>query len=166
MVFIDGMNLYHGLKEGGTRTDVNFHKFSEKLAGTNRLIRTYYYHAPYDQTGEPQRYREQQKFFDKLHRTPFLTLRLGRLVPRAGTFIQKGVDTLLATDMLTQAFKGNYDVAVLVSGDGDFEPVVEGVKEAGKNVIVATFNVNRSRSLFKSADNWIELSPSYFQGCY
>jgi len=95
-----------------------------------------------------------------------LTLRLGRLVPRAGTFIQKGVDTLLASDMITQAFKGNYDVAVLVSGDGDFEPVVEAVKEAGKNVVVAAFNVSRSRALFKSADDWIDLRPDFFRDCY
>jgi len=59
MLFIDGMNLYHALKENQVNTDVDFHKLSQKLAGANRLIRTYYYHAPYDQTQEPGKYKDQ-----------------------------------------------------------------------------------------------------------
>ena len=153
MVFIDGMNLYHSLKDHGIRTDIDFYKFSLKLAGDDRLIRTYYYNAPYDQKHEPKRYGDQQRFFGILHRTPYLTLKLGRLIPRAWTYIQKGVDTRLSTDILTNAFKGNYEVAVLVSGDGDFEPVLEGVKEAGKNIVIATFDIGQSYALFKAADD-------------
>ena len=37
----------------------------------------------------------------------------------------KGVDIALTTDMLSNAFLGNYDVAVLVAGDGDYVPLVE-----------------------------------------
>lgn len=166
MIFIDGMNLYHGLKDHDIGTNINFHKFSSKLAEGRKLIRTYYYNAPYDQQAEPERYRDQQRFFQSLHHTPYLTLKFGRLVPRAGTYIQKGVDTRLSTDMLTNAFMDNYDVAILVSGDGDFEPVVEGVKEAGKNIIIATFDVGQSYALFKAADDRIQLDRQFFSDCY
>src|SRR4051794_35495636 len=37
----------------------------------------------------------------------------------------KGVDISLTKDMLVHAFMGNYDIAVLVAGDGDFVPLVE-----------------------------------------
>ena len=38
---------------------------------------------------------------------------------------EKGVDTRIATDMIKLAWAENYDVAVLLSSDRDFVPVVE-----------------------------------------
>lgn len=38
---------------------------------------------------------------------------------------EKGVDTRIATDMIRLAWEGAYDVALLVSSDADFVPVVE-----------------------------------------
>ena len=46
----------------------------------------------------------------------------------------KGVDIALAADLLANAFRDNYDLAVLIAGDGDFVPVVEEVKRLGKVV--------------------------------
>jgi uncharacterized LabA/DUF88 family protein len=46
----------------------------------------------------------------------------------------KGVDIALTKDMLSNAFQDNYDVAVLVAGDGDYVPLVEEVKRLGKLV--------------------------------
>ncbi|MBC8725818.1 NYN domain-containing protein [Paraburkholderia sp. 31.1] len=39
----------------------------------------------------------------------------------------KGVDITLCTDMLLHASRKHYDIAVLVSGDGDFVPLIEAV---------------------------------------
>ena len=46
----------------------------------------------------------------------------------------KGVDLTLAKDLLSHAFFGNYDVAVLLAGDGDYVPLVKEVKRMGKVV--------------------------------
>jgi hypothetical protein len=51
----------------------------------------------------------------------------------------KGVDISLTKDMLLQAFLGNYDIAVLVTGDADFIPLVEEVKRLGRRVVVSFF---------------------------
>ncbi len=51
----------------------------------------------------------------------------------------KGVDIALATDLLGNAYRDNYDAAVLVAGDGDYVPLVEEVKRLGKVVHVAFF---------------------------
>jgi uncharacterized LabA/DUF88 family protein len=48
----------------------------------------------------------------------------------------KGVDIALTKDMLSHAFRGNYDAAVLVAGDGDYIPLLEEVKRLGKQVLV------------------------------
>ena len=52
---------------------------------------------------------------------------------------EKGVDTRIATDMIKLAWVGAYDVAVLVSSDRDFVPVVEFLATRGIKVIHATF---------------------------
>ena len=51
----------------------------------------------------------------------------------------KGVDIALTRDMLAHAFRDNYDVAVLVSGDGDYVPVIDEIKRLGRKVVVAFF---------------------------
>jgi uncharacterized LabA/DUF88 family protein len=51
----------------------------------------------------------------------------------------KGVDIALAKDLLSHAHGGNYEVAVLVAGDGDYVPLVEEVKRLGKLVYIQLF---------------------------
>ncbi|MCE2405362.1 MAG: NYN domain-containing protein [Dehalococcoidia bacterium] len=66
MVYIDGSNLYHSLTKTAGRTNLDFSKFTNKLVGSDRqLVRTYYYNAPVDQFKEPQRYKLQQRFFQR-----------------------------------------------------------------------------------------------------
>jgi uncharacterized LabA/DUF88 family protein len=54
----------------------------------------------------------------------------------------KGVDIALATDLLGNAYRDNYDAAVLIAGDGDYVPLVEEVKRLGKVVHVVFFGEN------------------------
>jgi len=45
-IFIDGSNLYHGLKHEIGNTKLDFQKFIDWLLAGRRLVRTYYYNAP------------------------------------------------------------------------------------------------------------------------
>jgi NYN domain len=51
----------------------------------------------------------------------------------------KGVDIALSKDLLSHAYLDNYDVAVLVAGDGDYIPLVDEVKRRGKVVYGSFF---------------------------
>jgi hypothetical protein len=51
----------------------------------------------------------------------------------------KGVDVALTKDVLSHAFLGNYEAAVLIAGDGDYKPLVEEVQRLGKLVYLAFF---------------------------
>jgi uncharacterized LabA/DUF88 family protein len=53
---------------------------------------------------------------------------------------EKGVDTRIVTDMMSLAWSGGYDVAVLVSADRDFVPVAEELQKRGFKVIHAQIN--------------------------
>ena len=52
---------------------------------------------------------------------------------------EKGVDTRIATDMIKLAWADNYDVAVLLSSDRDFVPVVDFLSTKGIKVIHGAF---------------------------
>lgn len=86
MIFIDGSNFYHGLKENNIRTNINFQKFCDKLCGEKRLIQTHYYNVPLIQSIDPKNYQSQQRFFNMLRKTPYLTLHLGRFAKRNQKF--------------------------------------------------------------------------------
>jgi len=170
MIFIDGSNLYHSLKNFFKRTDIDIGKFSNKLLEKRRLIRIYYYNAKVGYKEEPERYRDQQKFFASVTAVPYTELRLGRLVysnwPTAPPY-EKGVDIQLATDMITHSFKNNYDVAILVAGDNDYVGAIQSVKDNGKNVEVALFGKERtSMQLRKVADRVIIINARLLKGCW
>ena len=50
------------------------------------------------------------------------------------------------------------DVVVLVSGDGDFIPLLEYLKHRGRQVEVVAFRETTSSKLIESADNFLNLS--------
>ena len=52
---------------------------------------------------------------------------------------EKGVDTRIATDMIKLAWVDSYDVAVLLSSDRDFVPVVEFLSSRGIKTIHGAF---------------------------
>lgn len=163
-IFIDGGNLYHGLKNLFGKVSLDFRKFVEKLAEGCELYRTYYYNAVLDQSIDPDTYRKQQRFFDRLRSLPYFELRLGVLKRREGGLEEKGMDVKIAVDMVSMAYKGHYDVAILVSGDGDYAELVQAVKDAGQRVINAYFEASRSDALRVACDDAFRLDKEFFQG--
>ena len=53
--------------------------------------------------------------------------------------VEKGVDTLIATDMIRLAWENAYDLAVLASLDSDLVPAVEFLNLKGRKVVQAGF---------------------------
>jgi uncharacterized LabA/DUF88 family protein len=170
MVFIDGSNLYHSLKDVFHRTDLDIGKLCQKLIEKKRLIRCYYYNAEVGMKQEPDRFHRQQAFLDSVQATPYTELRLGRLVynnwPSTAPY-EKGIDIMLTTDLLTHSFKRNYDVAILVAGDTDYVGAIQAVKNNGQNVEVALFGKeSNSRTLRDVADRVITIDGRLLKNCW
>ncbi len=165
-IFIDGSNLYHALQSNFRRHDLNFAEFSSKLCSSRSLFRTYYYNVLQDPTQRPEGYREQQEFLDILRKTPYLEVRLGSIKIAQGVAVEKGVDIMLATDLLYFAWNNFYDVAVLVSGDSDFAYALQAVKNMGKHVEVAYFEGTISKDLLDVADNRHLLDRRFLDGLW
>lgn len=164
-VFVDGSNFYHGAKRSGFDYRINFHKFSLELARGRNLIRTYYYTAPLNQKDDPDGYKRQQKFFQSLHHTESLTLKLGRLEKRGGTYVEKGVDVAIAVDMMALAYSNAIDAAYLVSADADFVPVVDEVKRLGKKAFNVYFVKGVSYHLRNVCDGFVPVTKAFIDVC-
>jgi len=165
-IFIDGSNLYHALEATLKRHDLNFTEFVKTLCGDRGLFRTYYYNALQDAVARPDAFKEQQDFLDSLRKTPYLEVRLGIIKTTQGTQIEKGVDIMLATDLLYFAWNNFYDIAVLVSGDADFAYALQAVKNMGKHVEVAYFEGATARELLNVADARHQLDRAFFANLF
>lgn len=158
-VFIDGSNFYFALKRNNRVTRVDYYQLSLALAGPDRkLVRTYYYNVAYDKNQFPDKAKSQMSFLDSLDRTPYLELRLGRLVSTFdGNVQERGVDVLFASDLVYYAARDAFDTAIVVTEDGDYSSALEWVKELGRHVELAAFNDSQPRELIRVADLRIPL---------
>lgn len=174
MVFIDGNYVRKHTKEKHKTDLLNYDVIGMKLAeaavGAHpNLIRIYYYDAIANlrdaekiQDSEERKHiedkiktliRKQEHYFDMIHTQQFVTIRQGHLVvAEKETPRQKGVDVLMAIDMLTAAFERQYNWAVLVAGDSDFLELVKAVKQTGANIMGFYFKGHVSKELLNSFD--------------
>ncbi len=155
-IFIDGSNLYKGLvSEVASDYRLDFVRFIELLVAGRKLLRAYYYNAPLPP--EDPAAKAHQSFLNYLRRVPYVSVRLGRLERRGEGFVEKGVDIQIAVDMLRLAYARAFDVAILVSGDGDFAEVVRVIQDMGMQVENTTFHALSSYRLAQQADRFYAL---------
>ena len=156
-IFIDGANFYHGLKTINYRySDIffDFEKFVREIIGKDELINVYYYNAPLKENLNKYVYWNQMKFLNKLRKISKFNVVLCKRQKRLDGnneeyFVIKGDDIHLSLDMLRDACKNKYDKAVLISGDGDFAPLIKYVKAENKEVVSYSFEGSASRDLLK-----------------
>lgn len=105
-------------------------------------------------------------FFSAVERAPYVTLKLGRLQRRGNTWNETRVDVQIATDMLSMSYHNAYDITILITGDGDYAPMVEEVKRLGKLVENAYFEKGSSAHFQKACDRFILLTSELIENCF
>jgi uncharacterized LabA/DUF88 family protein len=147
-IFIDIQNLYHSAKNlHGAR--VNYRELIRYLISNRRLIRAMAYVVRSDpQTGE-------ELFFEALSKSG-IELREKDIQIYPGGMKKADWDVGMAVDAIRMS--GFLDVIILVTGDGDFLPLVDYLKwGAGRLVEVAAFGPTTSAKLKEAADEFIDL---------
>ena len=100
---------------------------------------------------------------DPVQRTIYERLRLSkiRIVNPKGqcrnSDKQLGVDVALAVKVVSLAASSQSDTFIIVSGDGDFIPVIEEVKNKGKKIEFAAWEECINKSLMDECDYFIPL---------
>jgi uncharacterized LabA/DUF88 family protein len=165
MIFVDGENLSIRYKdELGNREHTQhvlsvpdvcvWSHYASRINGPEEYIRRYYYTSC---KGDEQ---ARTNVEDQLR---LAGIEAPRVFSRTQTGRSKQVDITLATEMLTHAHRDNYDIAVLVSGDGDYVPLVEAVKAEGKRVALWALTSGLSLKLKKSADHYWNIGELLFR---
>lgn len=166
--YIDGYNLYHGLKSQGWKWAywINLHLMIENLLSQNQKLVTTKYFTTRVSVPEDKRLR-QQKFLEALGTIPEVKFFYGKYIPdevicrQCGhtytTYHEKMTDVNMAVEMLTDGMKNKYDTAILVSGDSDLVNVVHRVREFKKKVIILFPPKRKPRNLRESANVVIDI---------
>lgn len=87
-----------------------------------------------------------------------------RVFPKRKGHRSKRVDISLSVDMLAHAHRKNYEVAVLVTGDEDYVPLVQAVEAEGCRVVLWFFEDGLSPALRRNVDHFFNLYHAFFGG--
>src|SRR3990167_9994127 len=145
-VFIDVQNLYHSAKNLH-QARVNFREIVKNAVAGRKLIRAFAY-VVRTKTGE------EKPFFDALTSVGIET-RLKDLQEYYGGRKKADWDVGIAVDAIKTS--DSADAVVLVSGDGDYVPLVEYLQNHGKRVEVLAFGKSTSSRLREAADEFEDL---------
>ena len=146
-VFIDVQNMYYSAKNL-YNCRVNFGNIVETAVADRQLVRAIAYVV---RAGVP----EEQAFFDALIKLGIETKEREVQVFLGGAK-KADWDVGMVVDAIRLSPK--LDVVVLVSGDGDFIPLVEYLQNMGVQTEVMAFRETSSSKLVEEVDDYIDLS--------
>lgn len=182
-IFIDGWNFRYATYESfGLRVD--YTKLLRHFSENAILVRAYFYTGEWDDsaisryvrltnTADPQakqREMEQQRdgeraFWRFLNRNGYRVVRkaVRVMTPEEdeGPRMKADLDLELAIDMLTLAEK--VDRIILVSGDGDFVPLVDAVAERGVRVAVVSTQAEEAfrNARYRASDDLLDAADEF-----
>ncbi|MBU1291952.1 NYN domain-containing protein [Patescibacteria group bacterium] len=147
-VLMDVQNMYHSAKNiYGAR--VNFKEVLKTAVGSRKLIRAIAYVI---HTETP----EEKTFFDALVKSG-LEVKMKDLQVFAGGMKKGDWDVGITVDAIK--FSSLVDAIVLVTGDGDFVPLVEYLKlNKGIQTEAIAFEKSASAKLKEAVDDFVDLS--------
>jgi len=165
-VYIDGANFFYGIKafnKGYSDLNFDFEALVNNIVRKRRLVSVHYYNAPLKQGINSNLFKLQQQFFARLRLienwTVVLCKRQRRYDDKGNhSWTIKGDDIHLAVDMLSHAYEDKYNTAILISGDGDFVPLVSKVKAKGKQVENYHFSTQVSFDLTRHCNSYSEIN--------
>lgn len=148
-VLIDVQNLYHSARAIYQKR-VNFKELLEEAVGERQLIRAFAY-VVRTKTGE------ERPFFDALTKLG-IEIRVKDLQEYYGGMKKADWDVGIAVDAIKTS--QIVDAIVLATGDGDYIPLVEYLKNQGRRVEVIAFGKSTSSRLKETADQFIDLDEN------
>jgi uncharacterized LabA/DUF88 family protein len=145
-VFIDVQNMYYSAR-ALYDSKVNFGEVLKTAVADRRLVRAVAYTIKADMP-------EEQSFFDALTKIG-LEVKGKDLQTFAGGAQKGDWDVGIAVDVIKAAPK--LDAVVIISGDGDFVPLVEYVQSLGCRAEVVSFGRSTSAKLIEAVDDFQDL---------
>ncbi|MDD3284371.1 MAG: NYN domain-containing protein [Patescibacteria group bacterium] len=172
-VFIDNSNVFgnmRDLKKSGINWvclyDPEF--LAKKLAGNRELVYTGFYctrppaYLLKGNNDEKYKFNTANKYYSEIEKNPSVSVKYGDLKGTRGNLIEKNLDTQISSDMVEMAAFDKYDIAIIVSNDGDYKSAIESTKKFNKKIEVLFFQGSLSMSLRSVSDITRRARCSYF----
>jgi uncharacterized LabA/DUF88 family protein len=145
-MFIDVANIYYAAR--GQEVDVDYVALLKHATKGRDLIRAYAY------SGLDPENENQRKFIDFLSKNGYKVItkdirKFGDGRVKANLDIELVVDLFRLSDRM--------DIAVIVSGDGDFAPAIRALQDTGVRCEVISFKPNTSSDLIAVADEFQDI---------
>jgi uncharacterized LabA/DUF88 family protein len=145
-VFVDVANLYYSAR--GQEVDVDYVALLKAATKGRDLIRAYAY------SGLDPENENQRKFIDFLGKNGYKVVH--KDIRKFGDGrVKANLDIELVVDLFRLAKR--MDIAVIVSGDGDFAPAIRALQDEGVRCEVISFRPNTSSDLIAVADEFIDI---------
>ena len=165
IVYIDGFNLYFGLRERGWRRYLwlNLQELARRLLNEGQtLVHTKYFTSRVKDN--PEKVRRQYAFLEALEMLSNFSIFYGKylintqICPKCGNDYdvpsEKMTDVNIAVEMMMDAHQDSFDAAILISADSDLTGLIKAIRELfPAKRIIAAFPPNRESWEIKKAVN-------------
>jgi uncharacterized LabA/DUF88 family protein len=146
-VFVDVANIFYAAKAAGV--DIDYVTLLKSAIAGRDFVRAYAY------TGLDPDNENQRNFHAFLARHSYKVV--SKDIRKYGDGkVKANLDIELVVDLMKTA--RNLDVAIIVSGDGDFAPAIRAVQEMGVRCEVISFRGNTSSDLIEVADLFTDIT--------
>jgi uncharacterized LabA/DUF88 family protein len=146
-VFVDVANIFYAAKAAGV--DIDYVTLLKSATAGRDFVRAYAY------TGLDPENENQRQFHSFLARSGYKVI--SKDIRKYGDGrIKANLDIELVVDMMRMA--QHIDIAVVVSGDGDFAPAIRAVQQLGVRAEVISFRGNTSSDLIDVADVFTDIT--------
>ena len=170
IIFIDGSNFYHNSKPIVDQSKrIDFNRLAQFICDkfNLKLKQVRYYNAVTEISDNKEIYYKHIGFLDKLKKDNIIVkTRKLKYIKKLKIKIEKGVDVLIASDMIRKTLvEKECEVCILISGDADFIPSMQIIKDAGYEVIVCASKHGFSNELRQGKFRYFILRKEDLENC-
>ena len=140
IIFIDNSNIFKGFRKYNVKAD--YEKLKNIIIKGRKLNGIFLYEGVVYPMSP-----EKKKWYKDLSNKSGYVIKASFDKRTLNDTIEKKIDIKIAIDIISLAYENAYDTAVLVSGDGDFIPVVKKVKELGRDFELWAFRYSLAKAL-------------------
>lgn len=166
--YIDGFNLYFGLKSKGYRRYywLNVQDLSENILKNHQGLKQtkYFTSRVSSRKNDPEKSKRQSTYIEAIETLEDCCVYYGHYLSKKitchkchfswQTHEEKMTDVNIATELMTDAFQNRFDTALIISGDSDLTGPIKSVRRLfpRKRVVVAFPPARHSKQLSLAAN--------------
>lgn len=183
-VYIDGFNVYYGIRKWPECKWLDFHALASRLFPDDTVNRIRYFTAPVRGVPDPQSRSRQNVFLRAVRNDPIVVVHEGRFLAkrvymplvdpdpgkprtvRVWKTEEKGSDVNLATYLLLDAIRRDCEMAVGMSNDSDLREPIRLVQETPFDIPVWVVNplINKMKT-HMNATHHLDLTLADCRAC-